>query len=394
MTQLPAHRDETDLTRVPEVPVQRVQTNYTTAVAVQRPRQLPVIEQRAMQEAAMIGADGYYGWGKGKNRVEGPTVGLAMAMARCWGNCALDLGEVQDLPDSWIFSATFVDLETGFTLTRQFRQSKTWTVFGDFGEDRKMDIRFQIGQSKAVRNVVLNAVPSWLINRALDKCKGGVREALEKYISKVGMPETQKGAMSKLAAVGATPDRVLFAMGRKAVAALTIEDLVILKGDLVAIESGADTLDAVFPIPSLALDSSNDGKSKSQKLSEKLGAGKAAATTPPTAGQNSHAPTSESQRGTDPVAEAASNPQEAAPETPKSTEPPEPPEPPEAPANTGPSVDGLVDLLVAKYDGDPEAARTRLDSFCQSLFKKTLADCSVSALRAVEQKIQDGSITL
>ena len=82
MTQLPAHRDETDLARVPEVPVQRVQTNYTTAVAVQRPRQLPVIEQRAMQEAAMIGENGYYGWGKGKNHIEGPTVGLAMTMAR------------------------------------------------------------------------------------------------------------------------------------------------------------------------------------------------------------------------------------------------------------------------------------------------------------------------
>ena len=31
---------------------------------------------------------------------------------------------MQETPDAWIFTGHFIDLETGFTLSRQFRQSK------------------------------------------------------------------------------------------------------------------------------------------------------------------------------------------------------------------------------------------------------------------------------
>lgn len=240
--------DLMELKGPPAVPVQRVQTNYTTAMAVQQPRELPRVEHSSIQESEMIGADGYYAWGAGKNRIEGPSKDLAMTLVRCWGNCAIDLGEVQDLPDSWIFTATFVDLETGFTLARQFRQSKSWTIHGRMDSARKEDIRFQIGQSKAVRNVVLNVLPKWLVRRALDACKGGVREKIEAAINKHGFDVVIKKTMDRLQSVGCDEPRVLAAMGRKALPALTIEDLVIIRGNISALESGADTIDAVFPL--------------------------------------------------------------------------------------------------------------------------------------------------
>lgn len=228
-------------------PMQRTQGRYTTAVQVQRPRRLPEVEKSALAEAAMLAEDGFYGWGAGKDHIEGPSVELANALARCWGNCAVEMEPMQETATAWIMTAAFVDLETGFTLTRQFRQSKEWVVHGRHDDARKDDIRFQIGQSKAVRNVILNALPAWLVRRALDQCRGGVRAALEKSVAQYGLEKVQRRALDRLAALGVSEARVLSVMGRRVAAGLTVEDLILLHGNIQALESGTDTIDAVFP---------------------------------------------------------------------------------------------------------------------------------------------------
>ena len=237
---------------VPSAPMQRIQTKHATAIAVQIPRSLAEVEEKVMVEANLLGADAFYAWGENKDRIEGPSKELANVLVRCWGNCALELGEVQETKDAWIFTVSFVDLETGYTLPRQFRQAKGWTVHGKFDQARKDDIRFQIGQSKAIRNVILNAMPGWLIRRAMDKAKGGVREAIEKSVKENGLGKVVEKALAILGKLGADESRVLEAMGRKAPGALTIEDLVILKGNIAALESGADTVDSMFPKPEAA----------------------------------------------------------------------------------------------------------------------------------------------
>ncbi len=256
---------------IPAVPVQKVQTKYTTAMAVQRPRVLATVEKKSLEEAALLGADAFYAWGQGKDRIEGPTVELAMALVRCYGNCAVDLGEVQDTAEAWIFTATFVDLETGFTLSRQFRQSKRWVVHGRFDEARKDDIRFQIGQSKAVRNVVLNAVPAWLCNRAMDKAKGGVREAIENAVAKHGLAKVISVALEKLKGHGVDEARVLNTMGRQLPGAITVEDLVILHGSIAALDSGADTIDVLFPVTAEAGAAPEGGSRAEQVLGDLKG---------------------------------------------------------------------------------------------------------------------------
>lgn len=237
---------------LPAGPIQKVQTQYTTAIAVQQPRDLRRVERMAMDEAAILGEDAYYAWGAGQDRIEGPSKELAMTLVRVYGNCAIDLGEVQETKEAWIFTAKFIDLETGFTMSRQFRQSKGWTVYGKLDQARKEDIRFQIGQSKAVRNVILNAVPGWLVKRAMDKAKGGVREKIEKAINEKGLEKVQIAYLDVLKSKGATPERVLESMGRKNAAQLSLEDLVILAGSLAALTSGADTVEDLFPIKTSA----------------------------------------------------------------------------------------------------------------------------------------------
>jgi len=225
----------------------QVRGSYSTAVAVQKPRDLHSVTRALEQESQLAGESFYYGWGAGKDRIEGPSIGLAVAAARCWGNCAIELLPMQDTPTSWVFTAAFVDLETGFTITRQFRQSKKWTVHGKHDAERKDDMRFQIGQSKATRNVILKAVPEWLVDKALAAAKAGVRAKIEAYIKSKGMSAAIDVLVSSLAKVGVTEPHILDKCGVATLQGLTVENLVILKGDLTAIQNGQEFANVLFP---------------------------------------------------------------------------------------------------------------------------------------------------
>lgn len=227
--------------------MQRMGGGYATAIGVQRPRQIPDVIRRLVEEAALGGTDFFYGWGSGKDHIEGPSKELAQAAARCWGNCAVELAPVQETADAWFFTAYFIDLETGFTLARQFRQSKTSIVYGKFDEERKTDIRFQIGQSKATRNVLLNALPTSLINQAMEKAKAGVREQITKYIKANGIVSAIEAIIKALKKHGVTEAQILQKFDYANIEALNVDDIVILRGDLHAIDSGQEWASNLFP---------------------------------------------------------------------------------------------------------------------------------------------------
>lgn len=236
--------------------MQQVRTQHATAVAVQRPRSLAVSTRRLEEEAALSGERMYYGWGAGKEKIEGPSIKLANAAARCWGNCAVELAPIQDLPDAWVFTAVFVDLETGFTLPRQFRQSKTSVVYGKHDEARKMDIRFQIGQSKAIRNVILNALPAGLIDAAMERAKEGVRRKIEQFIALHDKKEGGAGKgivkvvdlmLGDLAKHGVTEAMVLSKLEIADRKAITVEKLVVLSGDRTALNDGEARREELYP---------------------------------------------------------------------------------------------------------------------------------------------------
>jgi len=227
--------------------LQRMQTSYATAIAVQKPRDLAQVQKRLTQEAYLGGEDFYYGWGAGKDRIEGASVKLAMAAARCWMNCAVEALPVQELADSWVFTAAFVDLETGFTIQRQFRMSKNYTVHGKMDAERKADIRFQIGQSKALRNVILNAVPISLIEQAIETAKSGVRAKLENYIKANGQAAACDIILKELAKLGVQEPSVLERFAVAARTALKLEDLVVMRGYIKAIRDGQERPEVLFP---------------------------------------------------------------------------------------------------------------------------------------------------
>ena len=147
---------------------------HFTAIQVAVKRDPKNVKDLVLFEAAELGTDCFYSWEQndknsptGKSQIKGLSIHGAMMAVRLWGNCFVDVEIADETPREWVLSATFVDHETGFTLTRLYRQRKAES-HGKFDAERQLDIAFQIGQSKAQRNVVTNALPAWLINAAMD----------------------------------------------------------------------------------------------------------------------------------------------------------------------------------------------------------------------------------
>jgi hypothetical protein len=148
--------------------------NYMTAVAVQKARDKRLVIREVEFEAELLGEKAYYSWtakGKrGRALVEGPSVDLAMVLCREWGNCASRADLVAETETHYLFDGVFLDLERGVTVIRQFRQVKEREM-GRMDKERAEDIVFQVGQSKALRNAVVAAMPAWLVDKALKKAK-------------------------------------------------------------------------------------------------------------------------------------------------------------------------------------------------------------------------------
>lgn len=229
--------------------VQQMRTTHATALSVQQPRELKKVKNNIMVEAGLAGELFYYGWGAGKDKIEGPTVKMALALARCWGNCAITMQPMQDAGDSWVMTATFVDLETGFTVDRQFRQSKRSIVYGKHDAERKDDIRFQIGQSKAQRNVILNALPDWMVAAAMQEAKRGVLTLIERKIASSSLSVVVDDALKALAKEAVPEERVLAKFDVAAKTALTADHLVMIVADLKVLQEGQDLPETVYPEP-------------------------------------------------------------------------------------------------------------------------------------------------
>ena len=142
--------------------------------------------------------------------IEGLTVKAAMDLVRIYGNCFAGVIGVKDMGKHWLFQAAFVDLETGFNLRRDFLQRKGQAT-GMRDVDRQMDLVFQIGQSKAIRNVVLQANPSdaefmmeeskkrivaWVTNNK-DKANEFIDRSLEEFNIALSRVEAVVGRVRK-----------------------------------------------------------------------------------------------------------------------------------------------------------------------------------------------------
>ena len=225
----------------PPLPLLRSQTQFHTAVAVQRPRNLDKVVAAVLREAEFAGDAFYYSFPMGGKKIEGPSIGLAMAVAREWGNCAVPVEYYETLTE-WVFNAHFVDLERGFTVSRVFRKKKGKGAFKKLEDDRAEDMTFQAAQSRAIRNVVLAGVPRWLTDQAKERAK----DAVLKGISKEGLAAATDKALKFLAGYGIGEERVIGALG-KPKNEWTSEDIATLRGLASQLRDGQATPEQLFP---------------------------------------------------------------------------------------------------------------------------------------------------
>lgn len=226
--------------------LQQVKTEYTTAVAVQKPRSLTRFTNNVLEEAKLAGAAFYYGWtakgGKdGKtSKIEGPSIDLAMCMARNYGNCAIDVGVAEHL-SRYEFKGVFIDLESGFTCPRLFRQRKSQNI-GMKDQDRAEDITFQIGQSKAIRNAIVRAMPDWLISQAIETAK----QAELNKIKPENLALARAKVLAFFAPYGITQERIEAKVGVES-DKWTPSIIVELRGSATALKEGRISADELFP---------------------------------------------------------------------------------------------------------------------------------------------------
>lgn len=219
---------------------------YSTAMKVTVPRDLKVVQARLMEEAVLLGEDAYYAWGSGKNHLEGPSQALAHSAARCWGNCAVEPGLIQDLPGEWIITMYFIDHETGFTLGRPFKQSKKSIVYGKHDAERKADIRFAIGTSKSTRNVLLKALPKSLIDRAIRAAKKGVREKVQAYVDANGIYAAYEICLRALEKHGVDEDMILAKLAIESADAIDVDRIMTLRSYMSSLDQGEAGAHTIF----------------------------------------------------------------------------------------------------------------------------------------------------
>ena len=171
-----------------------------------------------------------------------------MCLARNYGNCVIDI-EGTETPTHYMIKGVFIDLESGFTCPRLFRQRKGQSLGGKMEKDldRQEDIVFQIGQSKAIRNAIVRAMPRWLMDRAIETAK----EAEIQKIKAESPAFARAKVLSFFDEYGISQDRIE-AKVKKAADKWVAEDIADLRASATALKEGRITADELFPGPDMA----------------------------------------------------------------------------------------------------------------------------------------------
>jgi hypothetical protein len=183
---------------------------------------------------------------RGLTFVEGPSIKMTSDLARLYGNCVVET-HVTDLGYDWVVEARFSDLETGYSLSRPHQQGKPREGREDL-TSRVLESALQAAISKAIRNVVATALPTFT--------EFGLKEARRVVLSslKADLEAERSRTVSTMADVIAVEDGEAL-LGRP-VALWSAAEVHQLRSVLRALNDG------MLGIRDLALPSSRGGNSR------------------------------------------------------------------------------------------------------------------------------------
>jgi hypothetical protein len=182
--------------------------------------------------------------------IEGASVKATNAVARLYGNCALDSRTMRLDEKTYICYSRFGDLETGFSITKGQLVPKSATLGGE-DEERRQAIAHNIGQSKSQRNVVDAAIGDFVyrafmgaknsIVTRIGKNLEGSRSRLVTLLNELGQDAGIKNIVA----------RVEYVTGRK-VNEWLAPDIAGIFAEMEAIKDGFASIDEQWPLPAPA----------------------------------------------------------------------------------------------------------------------------------------------
>jgi hypothetical protein len=208
------------------------------------PRDEAKVLQKLATLAAAAGQDWFYRFpvrkqDGGQDYIEGPSIKCADTLHRIYGNARYQLREV-DNGDSWTFYVRYTDRETGSSIERAFRQRKSQRSMRTKDVDRQLDIAYQIGQSKAVRNAIVHALREYAdfaLECARSSLVDKIGKNLEGYRNRV---------LERLAQMQVELPRVERTMGRPARDWLA-PDIARIIAMIASVNDGMAGLEETFP---------------------------------------------------------------------------------------------------------------------------------------------------
>jgi len=236
--------------------------------------------QKLAALAAAAGSDWFYRFPVKNNQtgqndwIEGPSIKLANDVARIFGNNVNEVREI-DVGDAWIFYARFTDIETGFSMERAYRQRKSQRSMRTKDADRQLDIAYQIGQSKAIRNCIVNSLQIYA-DYAFEQARDSLVEKIGKDLS--AWRERTLQGLAKMPVELTRVERVIGRAAKDWLAPNVAQVIAMMK----SIADGMASVDEVFP----PLDSSPATAASTEGAREGGGAQEPAATDAATAAQS------------------------------------------------------------------------------------------------------------
>lgn len=174
--------------------------------------------------------------------IEGPSIRLAEIFMSAWGHMRCASRIIAEEKDWIVAQGVAHDLQTNVATSMEVRRRISGKR-GRYSPDM-IAVTAAAAGAIALRNAILKVIPKCYVEQVKAKCKrvaAGDSKTLEQR--RVDMV---KYCFSTL---GLKEDRVLFAIDRKSIVDVTLEDMANLHGMITAIREGTAQIDDVFPDP-------------------------------------------------------------------------------------------------------------------------------------------------
>lgn len=184
-----------------------------------------------------------YSLPRGGKQIRGPSIRFAEIVRHAWGNSrdGARVTFVDRIERNVECEAMFHDLETNISTSASVRRTIELKRGRQTIDLDMIQIAGAAGMSIARRNAILGGIPRFVWEP--------VMEAVERVIrgDEKTLGERRDAAVSYWAKTGIPTERLLKAIERDSVEAITLDDLVTMTGWRTALKAGETSLDEIFP---------------------------------------------------------------------------------------------------------------------------------------------------